>query len=112
MEQLNYNLLFHWFVGLKIDDGAWLHPTFIKKQNRLWEHEVIPELFAKIVKLSDSREQFSTEHFSVNGALIHALGSQKIITRNDSSDDGTLFNSLPSGTSPTYEPSLRRSSAP
>ena len=91
MEQLNYNLLFSWFVGVAIDDAVWNHSTFSKNQGRLLEHAVIPELFAEVVKLAGQREPLSTEYFSIDGMLIQAWASRKRFVRKDGSDE-----SLPS----------------
>ncbi len=87
VEQLNYNLLFRWFVGLAMDDAVWNHSTFSKNRDRLLEHEVIPELFAEVVKLAGQRDLLSTEHFSVDGTLIQAWASQKSFVRKDGSDE-------------------------
>lgn len=87
VEQLHYNLLFRWFVGVAIDDAVWNHSTFSKNRDRLLEHEVIPELFAEVVKLAGKRELLSTEHFSVDGTLIQAWASQKSFVRKDGSDE-------------------------
>lgn len=86
VEQLHYNLLFRWFVGLAIDDVVWNHSTFSKNRDRLLEHEVIPELFAEVVKLAGKHDLLSTEHFSVDGTLIQAWASQKSFVRKDGSD--------------------------
>jgi transposase len=72
VEQLNYNLIFRWFVGLAIDDAVWNHSTFSKNRDRLLQHEVIPELFAEVVKLADQHALLSNEHFSVDGTLIQS----------------------------------------
>lgn len=54
-EQLPYNLLFRWFVGLPIEEAAWGHSTFSKKRDRLLDHEVIPRLFAEVVDAARRR---------------------------------------------------------
>jgi transposase len=87
VEQLSYNLLFRWFVGLAIDDVVWNHSTFSKNRDRLLDHEVIPELFAEVVKLAGDRDLLSTEHFSVDGTLIQAWASHKSFVRKDGSDE-------------------------
>lgn len=85
VEQLNYNLLYRWFVGLAIDDAVWNHSTFSKNRDRLLEHEVIPELFAEVVAVAGKRQLLSTDHFSVDGTLIQAWASQKSFVRKDGS---------------------------
>jgi transposase len=87
VEQLHYNLLYRWFVGLAIDDVVWNHSTFSKNRDRLLEHEVIAQLFAEVVKLAGERALLSTDHFSVDGTLIQAWASQKSFVRKDGSDD-------------------------
>ena len=76
-EQLQYNLLFRWFVGLPIEAAAWEHSTFSKNRDRLLDHEVIPELFAEVVEAARRRNLLSEEHFSVDGTLIPAWASHK-----------------------------------
>jgi len=86
VEQINYNLLFRWFVGLSIDDEVWSHSTFSKNRDRLLEHEVIPALFSEVVALARKRHLLSDEHFSVDGTLIQAWASQKSFRRKDGGD--------------------------
>jgi transposase len=52
VEQINYNLLYRWFVGLTIDDSVWDHSTFTANRRRLMEHDVITELFDAVVNLA------------------------------------------------------------
>ena len=87
VEQINYNLLFRWFVGLSIDDEVWSHSTFSKNRDRLLAHAVIPALFAEVVALARKRNLLSEEHFSVDGTLIQAWASQKSFRRKDGGDD-------------------------
>lgn len=89
MEQMNYNLLFRWFVGLSIDDIVWNHSTFSKNRDRLLEHEVIPALFTEVVEMAHKKNLVSDEHFSVDGTLIQAWASQKSFRpKKDDDDDG------------------------
>jgi transposase len=74
-EQLNYNLLFRWFVGLAIDDAVWNHSVFSKNRDRLLEQAVVDEFFAEVLCLADQRGLLSKEHFSVDGTLIQAWAS-------------------------------------
>lgn len=76
-EQLQYNLLFRWFVGLPIDETAWDHSTFSKNRDRLLEQAVVPELFAEVVASARRHRLLSEEHFSVDGTLIQAWASHK-----------------------------------
>ncbi|WP_069128471.1 IS5 family transposase, partial [Candidatus Thiodiazotropha endolucinida] len=77
VEQISYNLLYRWFVGLTIDDKVWDHSVFSINRDRLLDHEVIPELFSEVVSLARKRKLLSEEHFSVDGTLIQAWASQK-----------------------------------
>ena len=86
-EQLRYNLLFRWFVGVALDDAVWDHSTFSKNRDRLLEHQVVEGFFAEVLRLADSRGLLSKEHFSVDGTLIQAWASQKSFRPKDGSDD-------------------------
>lgn len=86
-EQLRYNLLFRWFVGLAIDDAVWDHSTFSKNRDRLLEHEVVERFFTEVLRLADQQGLLSKEHFSVDGTLIQAWASQKSFRPKDGSDD-------------------------
>ncbi len=86
-EQLRYNLLFRWFVGLALDDPIWDHSTFSKNRDRLLAHQVVEGLFAEVMRLADARGLLSKEHFSVDGTLIQAWASQKSFRPKDGSDD-------------------------
>jgi transposase len=77
MEQLDYNLLFRWFVGLSVDDAVWDASVFAKNRDRLVEHEVGRGLLAAVVSQADKRNLISDEHFSVDGTLIQAWASMK-----------------------------------
>jgi hypothetical protein len=77
MEQLDYNLLFRWFVGLGIDDLVW-HPTaFTTNRDRLLQGEVAAKFLAAVVNQARVRQLLSREHFSVDGTLIEAWASLK-----------------------------------
>lgn len=89
VEQLHYNLLFRWFVGLAIDDEIWNHSVFSKNRDRLLKHEVLEAFFTEVMTLADKRNLLSKEHFSVDGTLIQAWASQKSFRPKDGSDDQT-----------------------
>jgi transposase len=72
MEQMRYNLLFRWFVGLAIEDAVWDHSVFSKNRDRLLEHEVVEAFFTEVMSLADKRGLLSRDHFSVDGTLIQA----------------------------------------
>jgi transposase len=74
MEQLDYNLLFRWFVGLGIDDPVW-HPTaFTTNRDRLLEGDVAAQFLAAVVNQPRVRQLLSREHFTVDGTLVRGLG--------------------------------------
>ena len=77
MEQINYNLLFRWFVGFSMDDKVWNHSVFTKNRDRLGEGEVARRFFAQVLSQAEGAGLLSKEHFSVDGTLIEALASLK-----------------------------------
>ena len=88
VEQIQYNLLFRWFVGLAIEDAVWNHSVFSKNRDRLIEHDAVTELFNATVEMANERGLLSGEHFSVDGTLIQAWASHKSLRRKDGSDEG------------------------
>ncbi|WP_428420589.1 IS5 family transposase [Methylibium sp.] len=88
VEQINYNLLFRWFVGLSIDDAVWNHSVFSKNRDRIIEHDAVTTLFNATVEMARARGLLSGEHFSVDGTLIQAWAGHKSLRRKDGSDDG------------------------
>jgi transposase len=85
MEQMNYNLLFRWFVGLEMDEPVWNHAVFSKNRERLLNQEVAREFFSRV--LEQAKPHLSDEHFSVDGTLIEAWASQKSFRKKDGGDD-------------------------
>ena len=77
MEQLNYNLLFRWFVGLNADEAVWDATVYTKNRERLLEGNIAEEFFAQVLEQARGAELLSDEHFSVDGTLIEAWASQK-----------------------------------
>lgn len=77
VEQLDYNLLFRWFVGLSMDDAVWDHSTFTKNRERLIGSDIAREFFAKILVQARDARLLSDEHFSVDGTLLEAWASMK-----------------------------------
>ncbi len=77
MEQLEYNLLFRWFVGLGVDDAVWVPTTFTKNRDRLLEGDVARAFFEAVLAQARSKRLLSAEHFSVDGTLIEAWASHK-----------------------------------
>ena len=90
MEQMEYNLLFRWFVGLSAHEPVW-HPTvFTKNRDRLLEGAVAEEFFTRIVEQARSRKLLSDEHFTVDGTLVEAWAGQKSFQRKRNKDDDPL----------------------
>lgn len=85
MEQLQYNLLFRWFVGLNMDEPVWVATVFSKNRDRLLEGEIASLFFAGVLAQARSADLLSDEHFSVDGTLIEAWASQKSFQRKDGS---------------------------
>jgi transposase len=77
MEQLDYNLLFRWFVGLAPDDPIWDVTVFTKNRERLQEGDVFQKFMAKLLEHEKVKPLLSDEHFSVDGTLIEAWASHK-----------------------------------
>jgi len=77
MEQLNYNLLFRWFVGLSMDDEVWVPTVFTKNRDRLLAGEVAELFFREVVEKARHGRLLSDEHFTVDGTLIEAWAGQK-----------------------------------
>jgi len=77
MEQLEYNLLFRWFVGLGMDDGVWVPTVFTKNRDRLLAGDVARAFFDAVLGQARKRQLLSSEHFTVDGTLIEAWASHK-----------------------------------
>ncbi len=86
-EQLDYNLLFRWFIGLSMDDPVWDHSTFSKNRDRLLESDIARGLFDAILAQAEARDLTSDEHFTVDGTLIEAWASLKSVRAKDGSDE-------------------------
>src|SRR5277367_2275033 len=92
VEQIDYNLLFRWFVGLGMDDAVWHHAVFSKNRDRLLSSAVAQQFFAEVNR--QAKRFMSDEHFTVDGTLIQAWASQKSFRSKAGSDDGdgTIFH--------------------
>jgi transposase len=77
MEQLDYNLLFRWFVGLGMDDRVWSATTFSKNRDRLLDGDIAAAFFEAVRLHADSARLLSDEHFTVDGTLLEAWASHK-----------------------------------
>ncbi len=81
MEQLHYNLLFRWFVGMEMDEQVWNHAVFSKNRERLLNEQIAQAFFQRVLR--QAQPYLSDEHFTVDGTLIEAWASQKSFRRKD-----------------------------
>jgi transposase len=72
MEQMQYNLLFRWFVGLHMDDQVWDVTMFTKNRDRLLEGDIAQQFFQAVIAQARAKQLLSDEHFSVDGTLLEA----------------------------------------
>jgi transposase len=87
MEQLNYNLLYRWFVGLGVDEPVWVPTVFTKNRERLLAAEVAHKFLAELLNHNEVRGLLSDEHFSVDGTQFAAWASMKSFRAKDGSDE-------------------------
>ncbi len=87
MEQISYNLLFRWFVGLSMDAEVWHATVFTHNRDRLLEAEVAREFLAALLALPGVKKLLSSEHFSIDGTLIDAWASMKSFRPKDGSGE-------------------------
>jgi IS5 family transposase len=83
VEQLQYNLLFRWFVGVTMDDPVWDHSTFSKNRDRLLDGDVATRFFQAVRTQADAAHLMSDEHFTVDGTLLEAWASHKSLRRRE-----------------------------
>ena len=81
MEEMDYNILFRWFVGLNLDGPVWDATVFTKNRDRLLEAEVAKEFLARVVEQARAQGWTSDEHFTVDGTLLEAWASLKSLQR-------------------------------
>lgn len=86
VEQLQYNLLFQWFVGLSLDDAVWDATTFTKNRDRLLNGDIATAFFAEVLAEARAQGLLSQDHFTVDGTLLEAWASQKSFRPRD--EDG------------------------
>jgi transposase len=83
MEQMEYNLLFRWFVGFNMDEAVWVPTVFTKNRDRLLEGDIAEKFFDQVLNQARAGDLLSDEHFSVDGTLIEAWASHKSFQRKD-----------------------------
>jgi transposase len=89
IEQLDYNLLFRWFVGLSMDEAIWDHSTFSKNRDRLLAGDIATAFFRAILAEAREHRLLSDEHFTVDGTLLEAWASQKSFRPKEEATSGT-----------------------
>ena len=97
MEQLDYNLLFRWFVGLNMDDPVWDVTVFTKNRERLLKRDIAQAFFDQVLKQARGEQLLSDDHFTVDGTLIEAWAGHKSFQRKD----GTTKPPQEGGSNPT-----------
>ena len=83
MEEIDYSILFRWFIGLNLEEEVWDATTFTKNRDRLLEAEVAKRFLAEVVEMARARSLVSDEHFSVDGTLLEAWASLKSYQRKE-----------------------------
>ncbi|HET8887289.1 MAG TPA: IS5 family transposase [Candidatus Angelobacter sp.] len=83
MEEIDYSILFRWFVGMNLDEAVWDVTVFAKNRDRLLDGEVAREFLAEVVSQAQNKKLTSDEHFTVDGTLIEAWASLKSFQRKD-----------------------------
>jgi transposase len=95
VEQLDYNMMFRWFVGLNLDDDIWDHSTFTKNRDRLLEGEIAEHFFKEVLAMAKEQGLVSQEHFTVDGTIMEAWASHKSFQLKEGSGDDD--SNAPSG---------------
>ena len=114
MEQLDYNLLFRWFVGLNMDDSVWDVTVFTKNRERLLDGDTAGAFFQAVLQQAEERNLISGEHFTVDGTLLEAWASVKSFQRKDGKapappdDPGNATLDFHGETGPTRRTNRRR----
>lgn len=98
MEQLDYNLLYRWFVGLGVDDPVWDRTVFCAHRDRLWSEGAARDFFDRGLAIAEWQQRVSEEHFSIDGTLSEAWASHKSFVRKDGSGP-----EKPAGRNPTVD---------
>lgn len=83
MEEIDYNILFRWFVGMNLDEPVWDATVFTKNRNRLLEGDVAREFLGEVVRQAQAKGLTSDEHFTVDGTLVESWASLKSFQRKD-----------------------------
>jgi transposase len=87
LEQIDFNFLYRWFLGLKADEKLWDETVFSKNRERLLKGEIADKLFEKVIAIADKKKLISDEHFTVDGTLVEAWASLKSFQKKDVKED-------------------------
>ncbi|MBF8178382.1 MAG: IS5 family transposase [Burkholderiaceae bacterium] len=85
VQHIEYNLLYHWFVGMNLDEPVWNHSTFSANCERLFSEAMTQRFFAQVLRIAEWQSLISDEHFTVDGTMIEAGASVKSFTKKDGS---------------------------
>jgi len=88
VEQVDYNMLFRWFLDMDLTERVFDHSVFSKNRDRLLEHDIARQFLAAVVSIARQRRLLSDTHFSVDGSMMQAWGSMKSFRPKDDDDDG------------------------
>jgi len=111
MEQLQYNLLFRWFVGLNMDEPVWVATVFSKNRDRLLEGEIASLLFAGVLEQARSADLLSDEHFSVDGTLMKPGRARRVFSaRIGARSHRRMMRAIPRWTFTARSAAMRRTS--
>ena len=102
MEQLDYNLLYRWFVGLTPDDAVWVPTVFTKNRDRLLDGNLAEAFFNQVLAVANAHRLLSHEHFTVDGTLLEAWASQKSIRPLDAPESVASDDDDPSNPSVNF----------
>jgi transposase len=103
VEQLDYNMMFRWFVGLNLDDDIWNATTFTKNRDRLMEGEIAERFFEEVLAMAKNQGLVSQDHFTVDGTIIEAWASHKSFQRKEESSDDDPPNNSGAGRNPDVD---------
>jgi len=102
VEEINYNLLFRWFIGLSMDDEVWEHSSFTKNRDRLLAGDIAAKMLQQVLLLAREQRLLSDEHFTIDGTLVEAWASQKSFQPKTQSRTGSSSHSDDPGNPTIY----------
>lgn len=108
MEELNYNLLFRWFVGLSMDDTVWDHSVFTKNRDRLLDGNIAKTFLHRVVEMARGRKLLSDEHFTVDGTLVEAWAGQKSFQKKGTTSPPARKSDDPGNPTVNFHGEMRR----